>query len=395
MQGREGMGDPRENPPTSGIIRHDSSCENPGIQPRFAWSGGEQSNHINKAPHLSECKHKHTRPWQAAPSCQKEAGCPSGECLQGNYAPEAVVCLFARSGVSVDPRGVGRLPPPQTTLAMATLHWRRSTVWLGLAVLFAVTSYTSVLACSCMLEHPQTHACTADFGTSQSLSVLGELYFYGMFTTELALLLHPDTRSEDIRVLSVYYWLRVLQGVSSDERRSNVGGNPENPMMTKSVDTVWHYSSESIVYIQNSITPLDCQRIKEYATLSQDCEASREKGAKLKYGYRIRLERASQKQSNDTHKTPYDGVKRCRERKIKNIKASERVNVDVKNVNCTPAGDIFYYSPLHVSLNSIAARVTILTGGVSVDSFRARIVATHSSNFKVKKFNCMGMVQRV
>ncbi|KAJ8873891.1 hypothetical protein PR048_024727 [Dryococelus australis] len=43
---------------------------------------------------------------------------------------------------------------------------------------------------------------------------------------------------------------------------------------------------------------------------------------------RIRLERASQKQSSDTHKTPYDRVKRCRERKT-NIKASERVNADL------------------------------------------------------------------
>ncbi|KAJ8867982.1 hypothetical protein PR048_031791 [Dryococelus australis] len=45
--------------------------------------------------------------------------------------------------------------------------------------------------------------------------------------------------------------------------------------------------------------------------------------AKSKYRNRIRLERASQNQSSDTHKTPYDRVKRCRERKI-NIKASER-----------------------------------------------------------------------
>ncbi|KAJ8871460.1 hypothetical protein PR048_027777 [Dryococelus australis] len=37
----------------------------------------------------------------------------------------------------------------------------------------------------------------------------------------------------------------------------------------------WHCSSESIVYIQNSITPLDCQTIKEYVTLREDCEASR------------------------------------------------------------------------------------------------------------------------
>ncbi|KAJ8865764.1 hypothetical protein PR048_033286 [Dryococelus australis] len=49
--------------------------------------------------------------------------------------------------------------------------------------------------------------------------------------------------------------------------------------------------------------------------------------AKSKYINRIRLESASQKQSSDTHKPPYDRVKRCQERKI-NIKASERVNVD-------------------------------------------------------------------
>ncbi|KAJ8894432.1 hypothetical protein PR048_007086 [Dryococelus australis] len=41
----------------------------------------------------------------------------------------------------------------------------------------------------------------------------------------------------------------------------------------------------------------------------------------------MRLERASQNQSSDIHKTPYDRAKRCRERKI-NIKSSERVNQD-------------------------------------------------------------------
>ncbi|KAJ8895587.1 hypothetical protein PR048_000923 [Dryococelus australis] len=41
------------------------------------------------------------------------------------------------------------------------------------------------------------------------------------------------------------------------------------------------------------------------------------------------------RQSNDTHKTPYDRVKRCRERKI-NSKASERVNVDVFTENKRP-----------------------------------------------------------
>ncbi|KAJ8882815.1 hypothetical protein PR048_014629 [Dryococelus australis] len=54
-----------------------------------------------------------------------------------------------------------------------------------------------------------------------------------------------------------------------------VESNPENPAITKSGDRVWHCSSESIVYILNSITPLDFQRIKEYVTLNEDSEALR------------------------------------------------------------------------------------------------------------------------
>ncbi|KAJ8868978.1 hypothetical protein PR048_030519 [Dryococelus australis] len=50
--------------------------------------------------------------------------------------------------------------------------------------------------------------------------------------------------------------------------------------------------------------------------------------AKSLYINRIRLQRASEKQSSDTYQTPYDRVKRCRGRKI-NIKASERANVDI------------------------------------------------------------------
>ncbi|KAJ8892043.1 hypothetical protein PR048_004610 [Dryococelus australis] len=112
-------------------------------------------------------------------------------------------------------------------------------------------------------------------------------------------------------------------------------------MITKSGDRVWHCSSEFIVYIQNSITPLDCQRIKEYVTLSEDSEASRvglgrrRRIAMSKYRNRILSERASQRQSSDTHKTQNDRVKRCRKRK-KIIKASERVNVDVFTQNKRP-----------------------------------------------------------
>ncbi|KAJ8897821.1 hypothetical protein PR048_003174 [Dryococelus australis] len=95
--------------------------------------------------------------------------------------------------------------------------------------------------------------------------------------------------------------------------------------------------------------------------------------AKLKYRNRIRLERASQKQSSDTHKTPYDRVKRCREHKI-NIKASERVNVDVFTQNKQPCpqqcqtqfflssrAQLFAVSPLHTRKYCVASN-----GGVTI-----------------------------
>ncbi|KAJ8881877.1 hypothetical protein PR048_018363 [Dryococelus australis] len=66
--------------------------------------------------------------------------------------------------------------------------------------------------------------------------------------------------------------------------------------------------------------------------------------AKSKYRNRIRLKRASQKHSSDTHKTPYNRVKRCRERKI-NIKAPESVNVDWTAFNR-------FDSPLSIALGT-------------------------------------------
>ncbi|KAJ8872897.1 hypothetical protein PR048_026513 [Dryococelus australis] len=107
-------------------------------------------------------------------------------------------------------------------------------------------------------------------------------------------------------------------------------------MITKSGDTVWHCSSEFIVYIQNSVTPLNFQRIKAYVTLSEDCEASRGAGGRGSNNFEfvsrgLITSTESQKSPSDTHKTPYDLLKRCRERKI-NITASDRVNVDPMGV---------------------------------------------------------------
>ncbi|KAJ8872147.1 hypothetical protein PR048_025749 [Dryococelus australis] len=67
-----------------------------------------------------------------------------------------------------------------------------------------------------------------------------------------------------------------------------------------------------------------------HADLSIDSSHQGQSIARIKtfYRIRIRLERISQKQFSYPHKTPYDRAERSRERKI-NIKASERVNVEV------------------------------------------------------------------
>ncbi|KAJ8894205.1 hypothetical protein PR048_006815 [Dryococelus australis] len=73
-----------------------------------------------------------------------------------------------------------------------------------------------------------------------------------------------------------------------------------------------------------------CARYFSFVIVSRTCVVT-----KPEYINRTRLERSSQKQFSDAHKTPYGRVKRCRERKI-NIKSSERVNVDVFTQNKQP-----------------------------------------------------------
>ncbi|KAJ8880442.1 hypothetical protein PR048_016911 [Dryococelus australis] len=104
-------------------------------------------------------------------------------------------------------------------------------------------------------------------------------------------------------------------------------GNPDNPMITKLGDTVWHCSSESMVYIQNSITPLDCQKIIENVTSSEDCEALRE----IVYDWKEHLK------SNPVIPIKPHMIERSRAENVKKItKASERVNVDVSTQNNRP-----------------------------------------------------------
>lgn len=88
--------------------------------------------------------------------------------------------------------------------------------------------------------------------------------------------------------------------------------------------------------------------------------------AKSKYRDRIRLERASQEQSSDTRKTPYDRVKRCRERK--RMKASERIN---DGASTSAAG-----APEPMQVDDVIASIST-PDCIDIDCVRSPIMKTH------------------
>uniref|UniRef100_T1HX08 Uncharacterized protein n=1 Tax=Rhodnius prolixus TaxID=13249 RepID=T1HX08_RHOPR len=88
--------------------------------------------------------------------------------------------------------------------------------------------------------------------------------------------------------------------------------------------------------------------------------------AKTKYRDRIRLERASQEQSNGNNETPYDRVKLCRERKRMN--AAERIN-DGVSISAAGAVEIMQVD------DEIASTST--TDCIGIDGVRSSIMKTH------------------
>ncbi|KAJ8873762.1 hypothetical protein PR048_024596 [Dryococelus australis] len=109
--------------------------------------------------------------------------------------------------------------------------------------------------------------------------------------------------------------------------------------------------------------------INEYVTLSEDCKASRSHAramnAKSKYRDSIQLKRDTQKEPSDTHKTLYDRVKCCWERKI-NIKApsASRRRIHAKQTAVSPTEqNPFFKIPFSRTLLTLAFR------SISVECF--------------------------
>ncbi|KAJ8894344.1 hypothetical protein PR048_006972 [Dryococelus australis] len=96
-----------------------------------------------------------------------------------------------------------------------------------------------------------------------------------------------------------------------------------------------------------------------------DCEASR-----------AMAKGSSQKQPSDTHKTLYDRVKRCRERKI-NIKASERISVVLFTQNKRPLApeEVAYSSP-----GSCQLQYGLLISPLKVTAFPEYVGLRHATS---------------
>ncbi|KAJ8888586.1 hypothetical protein PR048_008078 [Dryococelus australis] len=144
------------------------------------------------------------------------------------------------------------------------------------------------------VSHPSVSFCPSVESDSQQPVVCQSYRPFG-FNPRLARIFHPDGNGP-----AVHVWL-VHRHATTTLHVSIPGGVTPRFSLVGNVDD---------------------------ATVERQVSTYTRQKAKSKYRSRIRLERASQKQSGDTHKTPYDRVKRCRERKKKNTKASDRVNVD-------------------------------------------------------------------
>ncbi|GBP78252.1 hypothetical protein EVAR_66283_1 [Eumeta japonica] len=82
--------------------------------------------------------------------------------------------------------------------------------------------------------------------------------------------------------------------------------------------------------------------------------------AKSKYSDRIRVEWAPQEQSNDTHKTPYEREKQCKERKRMN--AAERMSGG---------------GPVHLQLRRLKLCKWMITLYIDVGLYTMWIMKTH------------------
>ncbi|KAJ8873664.1 hypothetical protein PR048_024494 [Dryococelus australis] len=147
----------------------------------------------------------------------------------------------------------------------------------------------------------------------------------------------------------------VFSGISRFPPPFHSAAAPRTEIVSGSLQVVFH----AILLVE----PIDVARIHACILLRNEISwawqwnllsAYTRQKAKSKYRNRIRLEIASQKQCSDDLKTPYDRVKRCRERNV-NVKSSERVDVDVFKQNKRPCPQ-----HCHAPFFRISVRIEVL-----------------------------------
>ncbi|KAJ8871608.1 hypothetical protein PR048_027935 [Dryococelus australis] len=300
MQGRRETGDPRENPPTSGIIRHDSNMrESRGDSARnrtlfaLTWAGFNIT-----ALRADEGEAK----WAWSSVGMRKWG--KREIPEKTRRPAASFGTFCGQCLCCD-KGVPVAWPPRSPdlvyLSFAFRHFVKSLVYEKLVgtrekLITRIRRAIDTISCSRQNYKLRVGSHGIWRRASQPCDVTRPPYWIqldrlscrhdhpspGRPVSISSAMLDPDDLDLDPMPMTLNYLI------------SHVGNV---------VDTISAYTRQK---------------------------------TKSKYINRIRLERASQMQSSDTHKTPYYRVKRCRERKI-NIKVSERVNS--KNCRQVTLGD--------------------------------------------------------
>ncbi|KAJ8884317.1 hypothetical protein PR048_016174 [Dryococelus australis] len=290
-----GKGDPRENPPTNGIVRHDSHLRKFG-DPRRLWLMGF---HEPRVSHDSRATAFHLYP-VSSPSALKTSEQPQSSQMpirplfsaQDRIGFVSQLIASARHPSRRPPAdGIDRCPATKSsTCPRIVFLYRQCSLWL-----------------SGRSRVPLRPADQRAVNSQRFSTTTHGNYRWGV--------LH-----------------RFSEDYLPDMSYKTCNGNARVVDHDISVNESFIYECLKAVHVK-----LYAFHVKKLRKLNTISAYTREK-VKSKYRNCIRLGRASQNQSSDTHKTLYDRVKRCWERKKKrkkSIKASELVNLDILSLRCS------------------------------------------------------------
>ncbi|KAJ8888042.1 hypothetical protein PR048_007527 [Dryococelus australis] len=348
-------GDPRENSPTSDIVRHDSHIRKcratpPGIEPGSPWWEATEPRGF-----------RHTlRSWQALVAPGESSAFDYSRMRLAQFAivhsRRAISCDNIAALLHARIKPIDRHSPPSSKNHQQPLddtvthikgphrHYARRTKLARKLFVKQFFSYGTLSA----NQRPETTspyespANTDSSMPSNSLSCRSQRLAPATELTPSTLCACCYSRQVSgvvVRLLACHpgELARFLAGNSRIFTRRNRAGRCH--WSTSCLEDLLFLPllhSEGAPYLPRvtliGSRDLEIKAVSEFAWSTYLCVPVPGRDAVRAVRTASELERASQKESSDTHETYYDRVKRCRERKI-NIKASERVNVDVFKQN--------------------------------------------------------------